>query len=82
MAVGMEELPHRSAATVLLVPVQRGPLVGLAALRVTGPGRLLLGGGRRSSVTSCEHEGHRSLIFSPAPLLSYSHLGKGGEKSF
>lgn len=82
MAVGREELQHQSAAAMLLVPVQRGPLVGLAALPVTRPGQLLWGGGRHSSVTGCEHEGHHSLVFSPAPLLSYSQSGKNGEECF
>lgn len=61
---------------------QGGPLVGLAGLPATRPGRLLLGSGRHSSITSSEHEGHPFLIFLPAPLLSYSQLGKGGEKCF
>lgn len=65
--------------------VQREPLVGLARLAglpVTKPGRLLLGSGKQSSVRVCEHKGHPFLIFSPAPLLSYSRLGKGGENAF
>lgn len=36
--------------------------------------------GRHSLVTACEHE--RYLIFSSAPLLSYSQLEKGRENAF
>lgn len=82
LAVSGEELPQQSvAATIPLVPVQRGPVVRLAGLPATRLGWVLLGCGRHSSVTACEHESHL-LIFSSAPLFSYSQLGKGGENAF
>lgn len=38
--------------------------------------------GRHSSITICQCKGRPWLIFSPAPLLSYSQLRKDGENAF
>lgn len=54
---------------------------GWQGLPATRLGWVLLGCGRHSSVTACEHESHL-LIFSSAPLFSYSQLRKGGENAF
>lgn len=51
------------------------PLWGLVGQPATMPRWLLLGGEGHSSITSSEHGEHPFLIFSPAPLLSYSQLG-------
>lgn len=63
-----------------LVPVQRGPVVGLRELPATGPGWVVPWCERHSLVTACEHERH--FLISSALFAFMQPIRKGWRKCF